>query len=96
MTGEPHQSHGYRAVHLIVDPREKPIEIQIRTSLQHQWAELSEKMSDIVDPGIKYGSGNEGARSLLAKYSQLINALDGSVIPLSTLAAGYIQIGFVR
>jgi putative GTP pyrophosphokinase len=52
-------SHGYRAVHLIVNIEEKPIEIQIRTSLQHTWAQLSEKVSDIYDPAIKYGSGNE-------------------------------------
>ena len=36
----------------------KPVEIQIRTLLQHSWAELSEKIADIVDPAIKYGVGD--------------------------------------
>ena len=50
----------------------KPIEIQIRTSLQHLWAELSEKFSDIVDPSIKYGGGDKEIQSHLAEYSQIV------------------------
>jgi putative GTP pyrophosphokinase len=50
-------SHGYRAVHAIIHWAGKSIEIQVRTSLQHRWAELSEKLSDLVDPEIKYGGG---------------------------------------
>src|SRR5262249_52796129 len=38
-------SHGYRAVHLIAEIHKKSVEIQVRTSLQHLWAELSEKLS---------------------------------------------------
>lgn len=34
-------SHGYRAVHLIAIADGKPIEIQVRTVLQHLWAEYS-------------------------------------------------------
>ena len=41
-------SHGYRAVHVIVGHKDKLVEIQVRTLLQHAWAELSEKMSDVV------------------------------------------------
>jgi hypothetical protein len=63
-------SHGYRAVHVIVDRRGKLIEVQIRTSLQHAWAELSEKLSDVVDSAIKYGGGNEEFVSLLANMSE--------------------------
>src|SRR5262245_46773962 len=40
-------SHGYRAVHVVVNHSGKAIEIQIRTTLQHLWAELSEKFSDV-------------------------------------------------
>ena len=50
-------SHGYRAVHVIVEISGKLIEIQVRTALQHLWAEVSEKLAD-VDPSIKYGVGD--------------------------------------
>lgn len=63
-------SHGYRAVHLIVRESGKPIEIQVRSGLQHQWAEFSEKLSE-RDPAIKYGAGNETARRLLANLSAI-------------------------
>src|SRR5207247_2523827 len=46
-------SHGYRAVHVIVSYSNRPVEIQVRTSLQHLWAEFSEKLSDVIDPSIK-------------------------------------------
>ena len=50
-------SHGYRAVHVIANYDGKFVEIQVRTALQHLWAELSEKLSDVIDPAIKYGGG---------------------------------------
>src|SRR5262249_50146389 len=40
-----HPSHGYRAVHLIAKADDKQIEVQVRTRLQHLWAEFSEKLS---------------------------------------------------
>lgn len=65
-------SHGYRAVHVIVCYCEKLIEIQVRTALQHLWAELSERLSDIFGSGLKYGGGNEAIRDILVKESELI------------------------
>jgi hypothetical protein len=47
--------HGYRAVHVIVFPDGAPIEIQVRTEWQHEWAEFFEKLADRVGRGIRYG-----------------------------------------
>ncbi|SRR5258706_11365994 len=69
-------SYGYRAVHIIVNISGKPIEIQVRTPIQHKWAELSEKVSDILDPSIKYGGGNDALRTLLVRASNLIASVE--------------------
>ena len=65
-------SHGYRAVHVIARCLNKMIEIQVRTSLQHLWAELSEKLSDVIDPAIKYGGGTKSTQEILKKASDLV------------------------
>jgi ppGpp synthetase/RelA/SpoT-type nucleotidyltranferase len=59
-------SHGYRAVHIMIDYAGRLIEIQVRTALQHLWAEMSEKISDVIDPAIKYGRGGNVILSFLA------------------------------
>jgi len=69
-------SHGYRAVHVIPQPLGKPIEIQVRSSLQHVWAELSEKASDVVDPMVKYGGGPAEMRTVLDGFSQSVTQLE--------------------
>jgi len=65
-------SYGYRAVHMVPRIHGLPVEIQIRTSVQHLWAELSEKYADVVDPAIKYGGGPPHARNLLDQGSVVI------------------------
>ena len=46
---------GYRAVHVIVYPDRFPVEIQVRTRWQHQWAEWFERLADQYGRGIRYG-----------------------------------------
>lgn len=65
-------SHGYRAVHVIVKHAGTMVEIQVRSALQHLWAEISEKLSDVVDPKIKYGGGDPSAMKLLLKASEIV------------------------
>lgn len=65
-------SHGYRAVHVIPNVNGKRIEIQVRSALQHLWAELSEKLSDQLGTEIKYGQGPAEALELLTGYSGII------------------------
>ena len=69
-------SHGYRAVHTIVSALDKLVEVQVRTALQHLWAQVSERLSDEVDPMIKYGGGPESIARRLAEESQLLYALE--------------------
>ena len=65
-------SHGYRAVHVIATADLKPIEIQVRTTLQHLWAEYSEKLADVIDPAIKYGGGPPELRDILERFSDTV------------------------
>jgi ppGpp synthetase/RelA/SpoT-type nucleotidyltranferase len=50
----------------------KPIEIQVRTKLQHLWAEVSEELADLIDPGLKYGRGPENIQNKLLESSILV------------------------
>jgi ppGpp synthetase/RelA/SpoT-type nucleotidyltranferase len=76
-----HPSYGYRAVHIIATARNRPIEIQVRTELQHLWAQLSEKLSDSRDPTIKYGGGDPRIRGRLSKLSEIIGSFEDLELP---------------
>jgi ppGpp synthetase/RelA/SpoT-type nucleotidyltranferase len=55
-------SHGYRAVHVELEvPNSHFIEIQVRTRLQDQWAQIVERLGDQWGRGIRYGSDPEDA-----------------------------------
>ena len=78
-------SYGYRAVHAIVFINGKAVEIQVRTELQHLWAELSEKCADTFGQAIKYGSGNEKLLPILESLSLLIQWNEDRVTEISTM-----------
>lgn len=54
--------HGYAAVHVIVFPGDVPIEIQVRTRWQHEWADLFEKLADRVGRGIRCQAASTSSR----------------------------------
>jgi ppGpp synthetase/RelA/SpoT-type nucleotidyltranferase len=78
-------SHGYRAVHIVVFLQGLPVEIQIRTALQHRWAEISEKLADRDGPMVKYGGGSSQVRSTLAYLSDLVATVEASETRLDVL-----------
>lgn len=68
---------GYRAFHLVAQISERHrVEIQVRTVLQNEWANLSEDLFHRVDPEIKYGGGPPALRSALDHLSQQGAELD--------------------
>ncbi len=69
-------SHGYRAVHIIVRPKKRPIEIQVRTVLQHLWAEFSEKAADTFGIDVKYGGGRKTVREVLDRASETVASFE--------------------
>jgi len=88
-----HPSHGYRAVHVIVESGGKLIEIQVRTALQHLWAEVSEKLSDVVDPTIKYGGGGGDILLFLMTASDEIILVESAENDLHLTLASVSQLG---
>lgn len=69
-------SHGYRAVHIIVRTLNMAVEIQVRTQLQDLWAQLSERLSDLLHPGLKYGVGPGEALAFLERGSTLVKRFE--------------------
>jgi ppGpp synthetase/RelA/SpoT-type nucleotidyltranferase len=65
-------SYGYRAVHVVVAFSGKTVEIQVRTTFQHIWAEISEKYSDVYGSDIKYGGGAQEIRRILERLSRAV------------------------
>jgi len=82
-------SHGYRAVHVVVNLEGKSVEVQIRTSLQHIWAELSEKLSDITGSALKYGVGDEVLLASLAAISLEITNFEALEVELQRISKAF-------
>jgi ppGpp synthetase/RelA/SpoT-type nucleotidyltranferase len=66
---------------MIAEISGRHVEIQVRTHLQHLWAELSEKASDVMDPAIKYGGGPETWRKILAISSEIVRSDEAYEVP---------------
>lgn len=81
-------SHGYRAVHVIPIVLEHSIEIQLRTRLQHEWAQLSEKQADRCGVQLKYGGGPPRIREFLETTSEIVKDLELDELRLRSLPYG--------
>lgn len=65
-------SHGYRAVHVIVTLDGITIEIQIRTVMQHVWADLMERLADRFGRQIRYGGAPVPPVGMSQEHAQAI------------------------
>jgi hypothetical protein len=74
-------SYGYRAVHVIPSITGKPVEIQLRTQLQHLWAELSETLAFRFYVGLKYGEDVPELARLPSAFRILRRRLLGAIPP---------------
>ena len=52
-------THGYRAVHVIVEIDGHFVEVQVRTHYQHAWAQATESFGDLWGRDIRYGGDPE-------------------------------------
>jgi putative GTP pyrophosphokinase len=69
-------SHGYRAKHLVVKQLGQRIEIQVRTTAQHEWALISESVADKFGQNIKYGEGDLNVLNYLQRKSDSFHLKD--------------------
>lgn len=75
--------NAYRAVHVIPTVADCPVEIQVRTDLQHAWADLFERLADATDRRIRYGSVPRDP-----KARQLYETLVATSSVIATVEAG--------
>jgi ppGpp synthetase/RelA/SpoT-type nucleotidyltranferase len=75
---------GYRAVHMEIRREGVLIEVQVRTDLQHRWAELFERTADRLGRGLRYGEQvplspqSEALLTALAEMSEGIDLVERS------------------
>jgi ppGpp synthetase/RelA/SpoT-type nucleotidyltranferase len=96
------RADGYRAKHVIVRKHGLQIEMQFRTSAQHNWAELVENLDKSLGLGLKQGRAEVWAVEAVASAAddmrryeigeisrpRLIDALNSSLKPILDLAGG--------
>jgi putative GTP pyrophosphokinase len=66
------KTDGYRAKHLVAIKDDVLIEIQLRTSAQHRWAELVERFDREHRLNLKAGRADDATRTLFASVSELL------------------------
>jgi ppGpp synthetase/RelA/SpoT-type nucleotidyltranferase len=71
--------YGYRGLHLIVTVGDRDVEVQLRSGLQHLWAELCERYADEFGSDVKYGGGPPWLRDGLKELSSAWAAVEDRI-----------------
>jgi hypothetical protein len=87
--------HNYRALHLEVEFDGTDVEIQIRTRLQHEWAEAFERLADICGRGIRYGEPLQ-LNHLEPLLQNLLRALFNELVTLSDVIHSYESLEYLH
>ncbi|HEX6357007.1 RelA/SpoT domain-containing protein [Actinophytocola sp.] len=74
---------GYRAVHLEIRREGILLEVQVRTALQHQWAELFERTADRLGRGLRYSEPVQ----LTTEAATFLHALDETASMIDAVEA---------
>lgn len=91
-------SHGYRAVHVVATVLGLPVEIQIRTVTQDQWAQMVERLGDQWGRGIRYGEPPpdpdrvELGQLTRAKLWALVQALAERIDDVERMASSFVRL----
>lgn len=78
---------GYRALHLINRHRGRLIEVQLRTSNQHLWADAVETVSRATAPNLKFGDGPPALTEYLRAVALALSMEDRGQQPPAELLA---------
>lgn len=73
-------THGYRALHVVVHVDDVPVEIQIRTVGQDDWAQVMEKLADVWGRQLRYGGApdDQGDPGLLQSRVEAVKTMMAS------------------
>lgn len=76
------KSSGYRGVHVIVEYDGRLIEIQLRTTVMHEWAITVERLSGRIGSDLKSGRGPAEVLDLMEAISEAMATEEyGAVVP---------------
>jgi putative GTP pyrophosphokinase len=78
---------GYRALHIIVRRDTRLVEIQLRTTALHVWAEILERASAATATDLKHGQGPRGVREAFAQLAGLLHGLESGAIAVDDATA---------
>lgn len=79
------EDSGYRAMHLILSRNNVKIELQLRSRIQHYWAESIERTSIIYGHSLKEGEGDQIVLDYFKKTSDAFYTLENKNQPTTTL-----------